>query len=200
MAREVPPYRAAVSLTPFGLGAIEASGKGNGADRVALQTGLKRVLRTSNFFDPKAPAGAARINARILRYATPAAGMSFTTTLTIDYAVLAPDGTTIYSTELTTQGADDSGGTMAAQRASRAKTLAMANNLYDFRTDLETSLIAHTTREHPSYLASATPTGSAATSRPTPSSRDCARLHRWPVCDHRCGTGSPPTTTSHFPP
>lgn len=151
VAREVPPYRAAQSLTPFGLGAIEVSGGGNGTDRTALTSGLKRVLQTSNFFDPSAPAGKARIKARIVRFATPAAGMSFTTTLTIDYEILAPNGTSIFVSELTTQGADDSGGAMAAQRAGRAKTLAMANNLYDLRTDLEPALIAHTKREHPGY-------------------------------------------------
>ena len=158
VARDVPPYRATQSLTPFGLGAIEVSGSGNGSDRAALTSGLKRVLQTSNFFDPSGPAGNARIKARIVRFATPPAGMSFTTTLTIEYEVLAPNGTSIFASELTTQGADDSGGAMAAQRAGRAKTLAMANNLYDFRTDLEQALIAHTRREHPGYrVASGSP-------------------------------------------
>lgn len=155
VARDVPPYRAAASLTPFGLGEVETSGAGNGADRTALRLGLERVLRSSNFFDPGAPAGRARVTAKILRYSTPPAGMAFTTTLEVTYTVLAPDGTTLLAQQITTQGADDSGGTMAAQRASRAKTLAMANNLYDFRTDLEPALLAHSKREHPSYLASA---------------------------------------------
>lgn len=155
VARDVPPYRAASSLTPFGLGEIGVSGGGSGADRAALRSGVERVLRTSNFFDPAAPAGNARISAEILRYSTPPAGMAFTTTLDVAYAVTAPDGTTLFSASISTQGADDSGGAMAARRASRARTLAMANSLYDFRTDLEPALMAHSRREHPSYLARA---------------------------------------------
>lgn len=159
VARDVPPYRVEQSLTPFGLGKIETSGKGSSGDRMALESGLQRVLRTSNFFDPSAPAGNARVEARIVRYATPPAGMAFTTTLTIHYAVVAPNGTALFEAELTTRGVDDSGGMMAAQRASRAKTLAMANNLYDFRTDLEGALLAHTRREHPSYRVAASAAG-----------------------------------------
>jgi hypothetical protein len=44
---------------------------------------------------------------------------------------------------------------MAMQRASRAKTLAMANNLFDFRTDLEGALRTYTAREQPGYLLAA---------------------------------------------
>jgi len=155
VARDVPPYRVNSTLTPFGLGKIEVAGTGTSTDRTALQSGLQRILRTSNFFDTAAPAGNARVRATIKRYAQPIAGMAFTTTLVVDYVVLAPNGNEIFQSTLTTQGADDSGGAMAAQRKSRAKTLAMANNIYDFRTDLEGALIAHTDREHPGYRLAA---------------------------------------------
>lgn len=155
VARDVPQYRAAYSLTPFGLGEISVAGRGTGADRRALESGLTRVLRTSNYFDSAAAGGAARVNAKILRYSQPPVGTGFTTTLTVQYEVLAPNGTAMYTGELTTQGVDDSGATIAAQRAGRAKTLAMANNLFDFRTDLEVALTAYTTREHPAYLVAA---------------------------------------------
>jgi hypothetical protein len=162
--RDVPQYRSAQPLTPLGLGAVSVEG-GGGTDREALQLTLDKVLRGSNFFDRSAAAGAARVHAKILEYSQPPASFGdFTTTLRVHYTVTAPDGVALYDQEILAKGADDTGAYAGLTRAARAKTLALASNVADFRNELEAALEQHSRREYPGYLAAAATPAAAATS------------------------------------
>lgn len=172
--RDVPQYRSAQPITPLGLGEVSVEG-GGGTDREALELTLGQVLRSSNFFDRSAAAGAARVHAKILEYSQPPASFGdFTTTLRVHYTVTASDGRALFDQEILAKGADDTGAYAGLSRAARAKTLALANNVTDFRSELEAALEQYSRREYPGYLASGAPAAAPATSttRFTPSAAE----------------------------
>lgn len=180
----VPKEVAEHPATPYRLGDIQVTASGvrfrTQSERDILESTIRNALRSAKIFDPSGEQ-VAKLHANVVDFDQPAASMgAFRSNMEVAYKLVGPGGQVLFEETVRAGGSDDTGSSLGWTRATRARTKAVANNVYELRMALEPALLAHSRRDHPAFLASfgtrATPPPVLVATQPEPRAQRSAEF------------------------